>query len=279
MRRELDSLRRKLRVRRGLPEMPRRQEGLTRAQLEDMLTPEAPTHREELAQKTAEAKGQKSLGEYSKGPGKGSVPLAVSAGVADSDLANALSAAGFAISVEDLGAADIVVSPRVAVALRTVGQFLDQLADGSIARSLADLRRSHEHPVLIVQGEAEGKGFMEGNSAAYDYLDSLTAEHGVTALSTVDAAQTASAVASLLRQEAGDRKPGKGRQTTFDQAGAQMFLVQGLPNVSATISERLLRRLGDPGRVAEASVDDLAGAGGIGRVIAQGFHTAMRKRK
>lgn len=279
MRRELDSLRRKLRVRRGLPEAPRRIEGLTRAQLEDMLTVEAPNGREELAQRVAETEGQKNLGEYSKDAAKGSVPLAVSAGVAGSDLAAALASAGFSPRVEDLGGADIVISQRVAVAFRTVGQFLAQLSDGSIEGLLAELRRGHDHPVLIVQGGAEGKGFQEGNSAAYDYLDALMAAHGVTALSTTDAGQTASAVASMHRQEGEKGKAGKGRQTTFDQTGRQMFLVQGLPNVSATISERLLKRFGSAERVAEASVKDLSEADGVGRIIAEGIHTAMRKRK
>ncbi len=279
MRRELDSLRRKLRASRGLPDTPRRHEGLTRAQLEDMLTVEAPTGREQLAQKTADTKGQKSLGEYSKGAAKGSVPLSVSAAVAGSDLAEALALAGFSPQVEDLGGADIVISQRVAVAFRTVDQFLAQLGDGSMARALDGLRGSHDHPVLIVQGAAEGKGFQEGNSAAYDYLGSLMAARGVTALSTADSTHTASAVASLHRQEDEKERAGKGRQTTFDQTGRRMFLVQGLPNVSATISERLLRRLGSPERVAEATVKDLSQAEGIGRVIAEGIHTAMRKRK
>ncbi|MGD9963689.1 MAG: ERCC4 domain-containing protein, partial [Thermoplasmata archaeon] len=279
MRRELDSLRLKLRARRGLPDMPRRTDGLTRAQLEDMLTPQAPTEREQLAQKVADTKGQKSLGEYPKGSAKGAVPLAISAAVAGTGLAEALEEAGFSPRVEDLGEADIVISERVAVAFRTVDQFLAQLGDGSISRRMSDLRRGRDHPVLIVQGAAEGRGFQEGNSAAYDFIGSVMAEHGVTALSTVDSGQTAAAVASLHRQEDGRGKERTGRQTTFDQEGGRMFLVQGLPNVSATISERLLRRLGSPERVAGASVEDLSGAEGIGRVIAEGIHTAMRRRR
>ncbi len=278
MRRELDSLKRKLRVRRGLPEEPGRREGLTRGQLEDMLTPKAPDGREELALKTAEAKGQKSLGEFSKAAAAGGAQLVVSGEVARSELAAALAGEGFALREEELEAADIVVSGRVAVAFRTVEGFISQVNDGSMMAALAKLKHSFAHPVLIVQGEAEGRGSQEGNSAVYDYLSSLLSELRMTVLSTDDAAQTASAVASMHRQEEAKGRAGKGTQTTLDLASRQMFLVQGLPNVSATLADRLLRRFGSVKGVADASVEDLMGVEGIGRVIAEGIHTTMRKR-
>ena len=279
MRRELDSLRRRLRVRRGLPETPGRKEGLTRGQLEDMLTPQAPNEREELAQKVAETEGQKSLGEFSKGASKEPVPLSASASVASSDLAGALADAGFSLQSDDLEGADIIISPRVAVAFRTVDSFIDQVNEGSLSKSLAKLRQGYAHPVLIVQGEAEGKGSPKVNSAAYDFLGHLLSEFGMTVLSTTDASQTAAAVASLHRQEEAKGNAGKGRQTTLDPGGRQMFLVQGLPNVSATIAERLLKRLGSVEEVEDASAEDLMETDGIGRVIAEGIHTAMRKRR
>ncbi|MEW5748450.1 MAG: helicase-related protein [Candidatus Thermoplasmatota archaeon] len=273
MRRELDALKRKLRARRGLPEEPRRKEALTRVQLEDMLTPEAPNAREELAQKTAEQRGQKSLGEF-----KGGAALAVSGRVARSGLAGALAAEGFAPREEELEAADIVVSGRVAVAFRTVEGFISDVNDGSMMAALAKLRQAYIHPVLIVQGEAEGRGSQEGNSAVYDYLSSLLSEFRMTVLSTNDAAQTASAVASMHSQEEARGRAGRGTQTTLDHAGRQMFLVQGLPNVSATLAERLLRRFGSVKGVADASVDELMGVEGIGKVIAEGIHTTMRRK-
>lgn len=278
MRRELDSLRRKLRVRRGLPEMPARKEGLTRGQLEDMLTPDATSAREELAQKVADVKGQKSLGEYPKDMPKDTITLAVSAEVAGSELSRTLADAGFSPRVDDLEGADIAVSSRVAIAFRTVDTFIAQVSDGSITKSLAGLSDRYTHPILIVQGEAEGKGFKEGNVAAYDFLGSLMSGLGMTVLSTRDASETVSAIASLYKEEARD-KAGKGRQTTLDPSEGRMFLVQGLPNVSATIAQRLLKRFGSPERVREATARELAEVDGIGRVIAAGVHTALRKRR
>jgi Fanconi anemia group M protein len=215
-----------------------------------MLTPEAPGGREELAQKVAEVKGQKSLGEFPK------------------DKASAAATAD----------GDIEVSPRVGVAVRTVDEFVAQANDGSLAKALKGLRAAYARPVLIVQGEAEGKGSTRINSAAYDFLGAMLAGFDLTVLSTADASQTQAAVASLREQEQAKERAAKGRQTTFDPSGKQMFVLQGLPNVSATIAERLLRHFGSVDGIERATAEELAGAEGIGRVIAEGIHTALRKR-
>jgi Fanconi anemia group M protein len=54
--------------------------------------------------------------------------------------------------------------------------------------------------------------------------------------------------------------------------------VQGLPNVSATLAQRLLERFGSVKGIADASVEELAGVDGIGRVIAERIHTVLRKK-
>jgi Fanconi anemia group M protein len=57
-----------------------------------------------------------------------------------------------------------------------------------------------------------------------------------------------------------------------------MFLVQGLPNVSATLAQRLLERFGSVKGIADASIEELMAVDGIGRVIAEGIHTVMSKK-
>ena len=67
-------------------------------------------------------------------------------------------------------------------------------------------------------------------------------------------------------------------QTTLDHEGRQLFLVQGLPNVSATLAQRLLKRFGSVKGIADATPEQLMEVDGVGRVIAQGIHTVMRRR-
>jgi ERCC4-related helicase len=278
MRRELESLKRKLRVRKGLPDMPERRKELTRAQLEEMLTPEAPSQREELAQKVAEAKGQKSLGEYPEGGSRGHETGEGAPVRQGPPLEEALRAAGLEFEA-DHGGVVVHVSKRVIAKVMTVDGFIEDVENDSMTSELDGLKGRCEHPVLMVQGAPEGEGSITLNAAAYDFLDSLFEGTGVTILSTSDAEHTAAALSALRDQENGRGRASKGRQTTLDQAVSRMFLLQGLPNVSATIAHRLITRLGGAEEVENAPAAELAEADGVGKVIAEGIHTALRNRR
>jgi Fanconi anemia group M protein len=279
MRRELDSLRRKLRARKGLPDAPAPKTALTKANLEKMLTPDLPSAQEELSRKVSEKKGQRSLGQFDRRKDTEAATLAVSPRVGRSTLMEALTEAGFAPRAQDLEDADIVVSGRVAVALRTVDEFIRGISEGTLQVSLAKLKHEYLHPLLIVQGPSQGAGVQAGNAAVYDALSTLLSEFHMPVLSTSNASETAAMVSSLRRQEE-EKATGKTRsvQTSLDPGSRQMFLVQGLPNVSATLAQRLLERFGSVKGIADASAEELAGVDGIGRVIAERIHTVMRKK-
>jgi len=280
MRRELDSLKRKLRARKGLPEEPSTaQRSLTRVELTDMMTVGPETPREELSRKVSEKKGQKSLGLFRKDLGQEGPVLVVSPRIGSAGLQTSLAELGYSTDVRDLENADVIVSNRVAVAVRTVDQFIDGISDGSILASLAKMKHEYLHPILIVQGAPEGDGGQAGNAAVYDALSAILSEFHMPVLSTNSANETASAIRSLEKQEmAKHAKDGRTMQTTLDVPSRQMFLVQGLPNVSATLAQRLLEKFGSVKGIADANVEELMQVDGIGKVIAEGIHTVLRKR-
>ncbi|MCX6657491.1 MAG: DEAD/DEAH box helicase [Euryarchaeota archaeon] len=280
MRRELESLKRKLRARKGLPVEPSTaQRPLTRVELTDMMTVGPETPREELSRKVSEKRGQKSLGLFRKDLEQEGPVLVVSPRIGSAGLQTSLAELGFSTDVRDLENADVIVSNRVAVAVRTVDQFIDGISDGSILASLAKMKHEYLHPILIVQGAPEGDGGQAGNAAVYDALSAILSEFHMPVLSTNNANETASAIRSLEKQEmAKHAKEGRTMQTTLDVPSRQMFLVQGLPNVSATLAQRLLEKFGSVKGIADANVEELMQVDGIGKVIAEGIHTVLRKR-
>ncbi|MBN1677853.1 MAG: DEAD/DEAH box helicase [Candidatus Thermoplasmatota archaeon] len=276
MRRELESLKRKLRVKKGLPpEQKSAAQPLTKQQLEDMMTVKP---KEELSLRLAEKKGQRSLGQFQAEKSEHGI-LTVSARVGRAGLADQLRELGFTLAERDLENADVVVSNRVAVAVRSVDDFIKGISDGSVFSTLAKLKHEYLHPILIVQGAPEGDGSQAGNAAVYDALSSVLAEYHIPTLSTTTPSDTAAAISSLSRQEEAkvDREK-RSVQTTLDVPSRQMFLVQGLPNVSATLAQRLLKRFGSVKGIADADVEELMQVDGIGRVIAEGIHEVLRKR-
>ncbi|HJX04882.1 MAG TPA: helicase-related protein, partial [Thermoplasmata archaeon] len=277
MRRELETLRRKLRANKGIVDKPAPKVALSRASIEDMMKP--PTDRELRSERVAHGKGQKSLGQFEPPRDTSRIRLLVSRRIEDSDLLNALEVGGFKIEAADLESADVLISPRVAVAVRSVDQFIHEIQDESILTTLGRLKHEFLHPILIVQGEPQGEGAQAGNAAVFDALSALLSEYHMPVLSTHDARETVSAIASLHRQEvanqSGERKP---VQSTLDLTSRQRFLVQGLPNVSATLAQRLLERFGSVKGIADANVEELMEVEGIGKVIAEGIHTVLRRR-
>lgn len=277
MRKELDSLRRKLRQRRGLPDTPYARPGLSRETLEKMMSPDLPSGREELARKVADQKGQKSLAQY-EGTRRPPLDIAVSTRIRESAVAKGLEDAGFNICHDATGGADIVISERVSLIFRTIRDFIIGLNSGTIISDLDRLRGSSQHPILVVQGEQEGEGDRRLNSAIYDFLNGLISRNGLTVLSTASPQETASAIKTLYGQEKPDlAHTSRSKQTSFDSPGGHMFLVQGLPNVSATLSTRLMKRFGSPDAVSRASVEELMKVDGIAKIIAEGIHNSLRK--
>jgi ERCC4-type nuclease len=243
-----------------------------------MMAPEVLTGREELSKRTAEKEGQKSLSEYSAGRSDGQRVLRISPRVVAQGLDRALDEAGVAASSDDLECADVVISGRVAVTIRTVQEFIADMADGSLFSHLGKMKHQYLHPILIVQGPPEGAGVQAGNAAIYDALGSLLSEFRMPILSTTTTDETVKALLAILRQEEARGRPGHTVQTTLDPASRQLFLVQGLPNVSATLAQRLLERFGSVKGIAEATPQQLMEVDGVGRVIAEGIHTVMVKR-
>lgn len=277
MRRELESLKRKLRVKKGLPPEPGvAPSPLTRQQIESMTTV---TPKEDLSMRVAEKKGQKSLGQFQKDGTRPETTLVASIRVERIGLAKPLEDLGFSATERDLESADVVVSNRVAIAIRSVDEFIKGISDGSIFSTLAKLKHEYLHPILIVQGAPEGDGNQAGNAAVYDALSSVLAEYHMPILSTNSPGETASAIRALHRQEEARESRGKKAvQTTLDVPSRQMFLVQGLPNVSATLAQRLLKRFGSVKGIADADVEELMEVEGIGKVIADGIHQVLRKK-
>jgi len=277
MRRELETLRRKLRAKKGIVDLPAPKAALSRATIEDMMKP--PTDRELRSERAAQGKGQKSLGQFEASKSTSGNRLMVSRRIEDSDLLKALVEEGFKVEASDLESADVLISPRVAVAVRSVDQFIREIQDESILSTLGRLKHEFLHPILIVQGESQGEGAQAGNAAVFDALSALLSEYHMPVLSTHDERETVSAIASLHKQEAA-KQSGEKRlvQSTLDLTSRQRFLVQGLPNVSATLAQRLLERFGSVKGIADANVEELMEVEGIGKVIAEGIHTVLRRR-
>jgi ERCC4-type nuclease len=147
-----------------------------------------------------------------------------------------LSRLGLDLEPRDLGSADYVLSPRLAVVRKTEAALAPWVALGRFDRALEDVRDNHPAVVVVLQRAA---GAVP-DGVRRSVLARL-ARRGIPVLEASDADEAAGWIARLAREEA--RGP----------EGSEMGMTAGLG-----------RKPRDPDRVAEDLVARLPGVGPVG---------------
>ncbi len=164
-----------------------------------------------------------------------------------------------------LDVGDYVLSDRVVVERKTTADFVDSLVDGRLFPQLKELK-SYPRPILVVEGETLHGHRNVAAEAVLGAVASVSIDYGIPVLTTRDTLETARFLHAVAKREQmrDNRKlavrPGK---PATDQE-QQVFLLGGLPGVSAVLAERLLDEFGTVERVFAASAVQLANVEGIG---------------
>jgi len=85
---------------------------------------------------------------------------------------------------------------------------------------------------------------------------------------TTDASDTAAFIASLVKVEM-TRDVSRESDMRINLSEYQRRMVQGLPNVTSVLAERLLERFGSVQKVLTATREELMSVEGVGRVISE----------
>ena len=177
---------------------------------------------------------------------------------------------GAMIEPQQLDVGDYVLSSRIGVERKEVGDYLDSLINGSLFKQLGQLRDAYSRPVLVLEGENLLTKRNISHNAILGSLASITIDFGITILPTKDSAETADLLNVIAKREQRlDKKSvsirgDKRVQTTSEN---QQYLVEGLPNVSSVIAKRLLQHFGSIKNLINATEDELMEVQGIGKQI------------
>ncbi len=193
----------------------------------------------------------------------------------DSPIARDLSKrAGIETRLETVAVGDYVLSDRVAVERKTIGDFLSTLLDGdrSLFDQVGDLSTHYGRPVVLLEGEADI--YAERNvhpNAIRGALASLAVDFGVSMLWTRDADDTADLLATIADREqtATDRAVSlHGEKTQKTLAEQQEYVVASIADIGPVTARRLLAALGNVEAVLTADKETLLGVEGVGEVTA-----------
>jgi Fanconi anemia group M protein len=193
----------------------------------------------------------------------------------DSTIARDLSTRdGLTTRLETLAVGDYVLSDRVVVERKTVGDFLDTLLgeDRSMFEQVGDAVRSYARPVVVVEGEdLYGQRNVHPN-AIRGALASLAVDFGASVLFTQDETDTADLLEVIARREQEDddrevRVHGEKGSRTLDEQ--QEYVVSAIAEVGPVTARALLAHFGNVETVMTVSEDDLLEVEGVGPVTAE----------
>jgi len=186
---------------------------------------------------------------------------------APSGVVHELMQLGVEVEARQLGVGDFILSDRVGVERKTVGDFLQSIVDKRLFDQAKQLSETFERPVLILEGRSLYLRRRIHPNAIRGALAALAVEFNIPILPTRDEKETALVLVAIARREqVGEAREVaiRGEPKGLTLPDQQRFVVEGLPGVSAVLAKRLLEYFGTVERVMSASEDELQRVHGIG---------------
>ena len=188
------------------------------------------------------------------------------------EMAKLLEALGLEVTVRNLEVGDYVVSDRVAIERKTAQDFVSSIIDPerNLFRQIADLARTYDRPVLILEGRELYTTQMNAASIQ-GALASVAVDYGVPIIPTDDQDETAKVIALLVRRETQEGREPKvhGHKTARTLKEQQEYLISSIPSIGPTVARNLLKHFGSVERIMMASAEELQDAPLVGPKIAQ----------
>lgn len=237
---------------------------------------------EGLSDRIVEDRGQKKLSEYGQlEEASPEVSVIVDVRERNSTILKTLKDRA-RLELRQLPVGDFIASDRVGIERKTVTDFLSSLIDKRLMSQAAELRRTYEIPVLVLEGRDDlytQRGIHP--NAIRGTLVALAIDLGIHLIPSRDEADTAEIVYAIAKREQLEEErlvAIRGERTPLGLADRQRFLVEGLPKVSAVLARRLLAHFGTVERVMTASAKELQEVEGIGKGKAEEMRAVLKHR-
>ncbi len=188
------------------------------------------------------------------------------------EMAKLLESLGLDVTVKNLEVGDYVVSDRVAIERKTAQDFVASIIDPqrNLFRQIADLARTYDRPVLILEGRDLYTRQMNAGSIR-GAMASVAVDYGVPIIPTEDRDETAAVIALLARREMREGHEPKvhGHKTARTLKEQQEYLISAISSVGPTVARNLLKHFGSVEKIMTASSEQLQEVEKVGPKIAE----------
>ena len=179
---------------------------------------------------------------------------------------------GVKLEARHLHVGDYVVSSRIGIERKEVRDFLSSLMDGRLFSQLVRLSTAYPNPILIIEGKEDL--FRERHirpSSIYGSFASLLVDLKIPVIRTRDQRETAELIHAIIKREHSPERKIAVRPLPAAKSlrERQRYVVEGLPNVSVVLAERLLKHFGSVRAIFEANEKEWMKVKGVGKKTAR----------
>lgn len=174
------------------------------------------------------------------------------------ELLAAIRARGVPVEVRRLQPADFVVGP-VGVERKTVRDFASSLFNKRLFDQVDRIKAAYGQALLVVEGDIAELDDYENPAAFYGALCHVSLDREVSVIPTPSKDHTALLLATLHKrfEKEGGVYGLRHKPPALSAEQEVLYVVQGLPAVGPTLSERLLEHFGSARRVLRANEREL----------------------
>lgn len=168
---------------------------------------------------------------------------------------------------KQLAVGDIIISDRVGIERKEVGDFLQSIIDQRLFTQITELKNTFERPILILEGKnLYGIRNIHPN-AIRGALASIACDFGIPVIPTRDLEDTRDMIVAFARREQKENKEislrGTKRSKTTKEK--QEYIISGLPDINIKLSQRILEKFGTIKKFINAKEKTLEDIEGIGK--------------
>jgi Fanconi anemia group M protein len=185
------------------------------------------------------------------------------------------------IKVTRLDVGDYILSNRIGVERKSSNDFIESLIKGTLFPQILYLSNAYEVPLLIVEGEDIYSIRNMDKKSIRGAIISAMIDLRVRVIFTNNPEETANYLVdiSMREQKEKDRLPViRGEKKVMSLKEKQIFIVEGLPEVSSVLSRRLLRKFGSVLGVFNADELELKEVEGVGEIKAKKIRDVIDSR-
>ncbi len=186
-----------------------------------------------------------------------------------SGVSRILENAGINVIMQTLEVGDYVPSDRVCIERKTTADFLDSLISGrrDLFRQIADLARTSERPVMIIEGSDIYDLRQIHPNAVRGAIASIAIDFSVPVIMSRDEEDTAAMIAAIAKREQQDH--GRevamhGKRSAMMLPEQQEYIVSAISNIGPVVAKNLLKHFGSVEAVMQASREELKGVELVG---------------